>query len=124
RLAAQGDRLLVGTADGTQLLAKTVVNAAGLQACSLLQLTEGLPAAHAHRAWFAKGNYFSLSMRAPFEHLIYPAPEPDVYLAGLGVHLTLDLGGQAKFGPDVQWVERDDDWSVDISRQVAFEAAI
>jgi L-2-hydroxyglutarate oxidase LhgO len=58
------------------------------------------------QAWYAKGNYFTLAGRSPFSRLIYPVPEA----AGLGVHLTLDLGGQAKFGPDVQWVDSPMTW--------------
>ena len=72
----------------------------------------------------AKGNYFSLAGRAPFTRLIYPVPEQ----AGLGVHLTLDLGGQARFGPDVQWLAEgspdDIDYRVDASRADDFYAEI
>jgi L-2-hydroxyglutarate oxidase LhgO len=69
--------------------------------------------------YFAKGNYFTLSMRSPFSHLIYPVPEP----GGLGVHLTIDLGGQAKFGPDVEWIETVD-YNVDPARGERFYKAI
>ena len=62
-------------------------------------------------AYLAKGNYFSCSARAPFSHLIYPVPEP----GGLGVHLTLDMAGQARFGPDVEWVDAID-YAVDPAR--------
>jgi L-2-hydroxyglutarate oxidase LhgO len=102
--------------DGTQLRAAVVVNAAGLQAPALAQRFAGLEPAHVPKAYFAKGNYFTLSGRAPFHHLIYPVPQA----AGLGVHLTLDLGGQAKFGPDVQWVDSADDLTVDAARGDAF----
>ncbi len=74
-----------------------------------------MPPAH-----FAKGNYFTLAGRAPFSRLIYPVPEA----AGLGVHLTLDLGGQAKFGPDVQWVDAPDDLVVDPTRGDGFYAEV
>jgi L-2-hydroxyglutarate oxidase LhgO len=124
RIEPQAEGIVVAATDGSSLLARTVVNAAGLDACDLARRTEGLPAAHIPQPRFAKGNYFTLSGRVPFSHLIYPAPEPRAHLAGLGVHLTLDLGGQAKFGPDVQWVERGDDCAVDAGRQPAFEAAI
>ena len=67
----------------------------------------------------AKGNYFTLSGKAPFRHLIYPVPEP----GGLGVHLTLDLAGQARFGPDVEWVDYVD-YDVDPERGRSFYAAI
>lgn len=107
-------------ADGTQLKVSTVVNAAGLQAPALAQRFQGLQARHVPRAYFAKGNYFTLARRAPFSHLIYPLPQA----AGLGVHLTLDLGGQAKFGPDVQWLDSADDLTVDPARGAAFYAEV
>jgi L-2-hydroxyglutarate oxidase LhgO len=71
-------------------------------------------------AYYAKGNYFTLGARSPFARLIYPVPEA----AGLGVHLTIDLGGQAKFGPDVQWVDSPDDLLVDPARGEAFYAEV
>ncbi len=114
----------VHSADGTRLLARSVVNAAGLSACDLARRTQGLDPLHVPRAWYAKGNYFTLTGRTPFSHLIYPAPEPDRHLAGLGVHLTIDLGGQAKFGPDVQWTDSPDDLLVDASRGEGFYAEI
>ena len=109
-----------GEATGTTLRARRVVNAAGLQAPALAAHTHGLPAAHVPRACFAKGNYFTLGGRAPFGRLIYPVPEP----GGLGVHLTLDLGGQAKFGPDVEWVDGPDELRVDPARGEAFYAEV
>ena len=105
---------------GTRLQARSVVNAAGLQAPALAARTQGLHARHVPTAFFAKGNYFTLAGRAPFARLIYPVPEP----GGLGVHLTLDLGGQAKFGPDVQWVDSADDYLVDAARGDAFYAEV
>jgi L-2-hydroxyglutarate oxidase LhgO len=110
--------------DGTRLHARTVVNAAGLDACSLAARTEGLAPEHVPRPWWAKGNYFTLAGRAPFTHLIYPAPEPDRHLAGLGIHLTLDLAGQARFGPDVQWADSPDELAVDASRAATFESEV
>ncbi len=112
--------LFVVTADGTRLQAGMVVNAAGLQAPMLAGRFQGLESKHVPRAWFAKGSYFTLTGRAPFSHLIYPVPQ----MAGLGVHLTLDLGGQAKFGPDVQWVDSADDLTVDPARAQAFYAEV
>jgi len=102
--------------DGTRLQANTVVNAAGLQAPALARQFSGLDARHIPTAYYAKGSYFTLTAKAPFSRLIYPVPEA----AGLGVHLTLDLGGQAKFGPDVQWVDSADDLLVDPARGEAF----
>ncbi|MBK6747683.1 NAD(P)/FAD-dependent oxidoreductase [Ottowia sp.] len=106
--------------DGTVLVARQVVNAAGLHAPMLARLTRRLPARCVPRAYFAKGSYFTLGGRAPFTRLIYPVPEP----GGLGVHLTLDLGGQAKFGPDVQWVDSSADLQVDPKRGDAFYAEV
>lgn len=107
-------------ADGTELHARTVVNAAGLQAPALAARFAGLDPQFVPQAFYAKGNYFTLAMRAPFSRLIYPVPQA----AGLGVHLTLDLGGQAKFGPDVQWVDSPDDLTVDPARGNAFYAEV
>ncbi len=112
--------IVLTATDGTEILATTVVNAAGLDAPPLARRFDGLDARHVPRAWFAKGNYFTLSGRSPFTHLIYPVPEG----AGLGVHLTLDLGGQAKFGPDVQWVPSAGDLVVDPARGDAFYAEV
>ncbi|MES2686591.1 MAG: NAD(P)/FAD-dependent oxidoreductase [Pseudomonadota bacterium] len=110
--------------DGTALQARTVVNAAGLQAPALAARFTGLNASWVPPAYYAKGNYFTLSGRSPFSRLIYPVPEPASHLAGLGVHLTIDLGGQAKFGPDVQWVDSPDDLLVDAARGDAFYAEV
>jgi L-2-hydroxyglutarate oxidase LhgO len=106
--------------DGTALRCNSVVNAAGLAAPALARRFEGLPASAVPTAHFAKGSYFTLAGRAPFSRLIYPVPEA----AGLGVHLTLDLGGQAKFGPDVQWVDSPEDLVVDPKRGDGFYAEV
>ncbi|MFZ3161032.1 MAG: NAD(P)/FAD-dependent oxidoreductase [Rhodoferax sp.] len=106
--------------DGTTLRCASVVNAAGLTAPWLARRFEGLPPSSIPEAHFAKGNYFTLAGRAPFQRLIYPVPEA----AGLGVHLTLDLGGQAKFGPDVQWVDSPADLVVDPRRGDGFYAEV
>src|SRR5262249_16384191 len=71
------------------------------------------------REYYCRGAYFGLSGRAPFHHLIYPVPQQ----AGLGVHLTLDMGGQARFGPDTEWIDAID-YSLDLRRGDAFYAAI
>ncbi|RST51174.1 NAD(P)/FAD-dependent oxidoreductase [Variovorax sp. DXTD-1] len=120
RAECGADAIVLVAEDGTALRCNTVINAAGLNAPELARRFEGLPAAAVPRAYFAKGNYFTLSGRAPFTRLIYPVPEP----GGLGVHLTLDLGGQAKFGPDVQWVESADDLVVDPARGDGFYAEV
>lgn len=112
--------IVLDAGEGSALRARTVVNAAGLGAQALARRTAGLDARHVPPAHYAKGSYFTLAGRAPFGRLIYPVPEA----AGLGVHLTLDLGGQARFGPDVQWVERPDDLTVDPARGDAFYAEV
>ena len=101
------------------LLADLVVNAAGHQAIALANTCDAVAAEKIPRAYLAKGNYFSLAGRSPFSRLIYPVPEP----GGLGVHLTLDLGMQARFGPDVEWVQTED-YSVNPQRAEVFYAAI
>lgn len=123
-LAVTSRGVEVESLDGTRLLARTVVNAAGLYACDLARKTRGLDPRSLPKAWFAKGSYFTLAGRSPFAHLIYPAPEPDAHLAGLGVHLTLDLGGQVKFGPDVEWTSSPDDLQVDASRADVFYSEV
>lgn len=110
---------VVRSAD-TELACRVLVNSAGLHACDVARQIEGLPAARVPLARFAKGHYFTLARRAPFSRLIYPVPQA----AGLGVHLTLDLGGQAKFGPDVQWVDDATDYSVDPARAEGFYAEV
>lgn len=119
RLHGDGIELQVGGAEPMRLHARCVVNAAGLHAPSLARRIEGYPAEHAPGEYYAKGNYYALAGRAPFSRLVYPVPEP----GGLGVHLTLDLAGQARFGPDVEWVERID-YQVDLQRAERFYAAI
>ena len=103
----------------TVLRAQIVVNSAGLDAHRVAGSIQGFPAEHIPEVRYAKGSYFALSRPAPFARLIYPLPEA----SGLGVHLTLDLGGRARFGPDVQWV-REVDYSVDAARAAEFYLAI
>ena len=113
-------QFIVRTADGTELLADQVVNSTGLIAPQVARQFAESNLAPLPLAYYAKGNYFSLTGRSPFSRLIYPVPEA----AGLGVHLTLDMAGQAKFGPDVEWVESPDDLSVNPSRGDAFYAEV
>jgi L-2-hydroxyglutarate oxidase LhgO len=103
----------------TELHAKLLVNSAGLRAPSVAKRIAGYPAERAPRELYAKGNYYTLSRRSPFSRLVYPVPEP----GGLGVHVTLDLAGQARFGPDVEWTERIA-YDVDPLRAERFYAAI
>lgn len=116
---ARGDGIELHVHGADPILARLLVNSAGIRAPSVARLIEGYPAEHAPRELYAKGNYYSLSRRAPFSRLVYPVPEP----GGLGVHVTLDLAGQARFGPDVEWVDAID-YRVDPKRADRFYAAI
>ncbi len=120
RVDEDGIELVVGGAEPMTLKATTVVNSAGLHAQPMAASLQRFPADKVPPQYFCKGNYYTLSgVRAPFRHLIYPAPEQ----AGLGIHLTIDLGGQARFGPDVEWVERID-YTVYPRRADSFYAAV
>ena len=120
QLIRQYNAIEIISNDGTKLISNCVINAAGLNAPRVASCIKGLDAQHVPPTYWAKGNYFSLQGKSPFKRLIYPVPE----VAGLGVHLTIDLGGQAKFGPDVQWVESPDDLAVDPGRGDAFYAEV
>jgi L-2-hydroxyglutarate oxidase LhgO len=119
RVREQGIVLEVGGAEPMQVLARTVVNSAGLHAQRVAASIQGFPPPHVPPTYYAKGNYYSLVGRSPFSRLVYPMPNE----AGLGVHITIDLGGQARFGPDVEWIERID-YDVDPRRADSFYAAI
>jgi L-2-hydroxyglutarate oxidase LhgO len=119
RAAEHGVVLSTSGNDAATLLASMVVNAAGPWAPSVARSIQGVPAAAIPTAYFAKGHYASLRGRAPFSRLVYPVPVP----GGLGVHYTLDLGGQARFGPDVTWVDGVD-YAFDESRLQAFYSTI
>jgi L-2-hydroxyglutarate oxidase LhgO len=109
------------TASGEQfeIAASRFINASGLGAVALAGSIAGFGRQFLPTPRYAKGNYFSVAGRAPFSHLIYPVPEP----GGLGVHLTLDLAGAARFGPDVEWTDSID-YRVDPARGERFYAAI
>jgi L-2-hydroxyglutarate oxidase LhgO len=119
-----GEPHVLRFADGNELACDLLVNAASLHACGLARRFEGLDPRFVPREWFAKGNYYALAGRAPFTHLIYPAPGD----AHLGTHLTLDLGGQAKFGPDIEWLDvrtpEEIDYAVDPARADGFYAEV
>jgi L-2-hydroxyglutarate oxidase LhgO len=114
-----GFELEVGGDEPTRIRCRMLVNAAGLHAPALARAIEGIPTESIPPAYFCRGVYFTLSGRSPFRRLIYPVPVP----GGLGVHITLDLAGQARFGPDVEWIEGID-YAVDPRRGDAFYAAV
>ncbi|MGG5820212.1 NAD(P)/FAD-dependent oxidoreductase [Falsiroseomonas sp. HW251] len=119
RVTNSGIEIEVGGAEPMALRARLVVNSAGLHAPRLARAIRGMPEAQVPPTHYAKGNYFTLTGRSPFSRLIYPVPVP----GGLGTHLTIDLAGQARFGPDVEWIDRID-YAVDPRRGDSFYAAI
>lgn len=120
----QGHRVEVGGAEPMTLRARLVVNAAGLSAPALAARFDGLAPRHVPQARFSKGSYYALAGRSPFRRLVYPMPQD----AWLGVHLTLDLAGEARFGPDAQWLDvasvDEIDYRVDPSRADDFYADV
>lgn len=115
-----GFEVRVGGEEPMTLGCRLLVNAAGLGAPDAAGLIDGLDQEQVPTAYFAQGAYFSAAgVRAPFRHLIYPIPEP----GGLGVHATLDLGGQVRFGPDVRWIDAPH-YEVDADRATSFYEAI
>ncbi|CAM5330876.1 L-2-hydroxyglutarate oxidase LhgO OS=Afipia felis OX=1035 GN=lhgO_1 PE=3 SV=1 [Afipia felis] len=119
RRAGEGFAVEIGGDAPMTLGCDLLINAAGLHAPDVARSIEGLPREHIPTAYYAKGNYFACTVRVPFSHLIYPLPEP----GGLGVHLTLDIGGAGRFGPDVEWVKTLN-YDVDPSRAARFYPAI
>jgi len=119
RAVSSGLDVHVGGGEPTNLHCRLLVNSTGLHAPDLARRIVGMPAEHIPGRYYAKGNYFTLSRRSPFSRLIYPVPVP----GGLGVHLTIDLGGQARFGPDVEWID-EIDYTVDPARADSFYAAV
>ncbi|WP_337268578.1 NAD(P)/FAD-dependent oxidoreductase [Oryzifoliimicrobium ureilyticus] len=120
KTAMAGHVVACGGEEPVDIEARFVINSAGHGAQQLASKTLGLDRQAIPGQWFAKGNYFSLSGRQPFRHLIYPMPDP----AGLGVHATLDLAGRCRFGPDVEWVGSDDSLCVDLKRAASFYKAV
>jgi L-2-hydroxyglutarate oxidase LhgO len=118
-LTDAGVALDVGGADPTRVLARTVVNAAGLRAPAVARTLEGLDAAAVPPAYFARGHYFTLERPSPFSRLVYPMPAP----GALGIHVTLDLAGRARFGPDISWAD-EVSYAVDEGRAPIFRDAI
>ena len=101
------------------LTVDAVVNSAGLGAQSIARATDGYPVARVPRLVLAKGNYFGFMGRPAFSHLIYPAPVE----GGLGTHVTLDMAGRMRFGPDVEWLETES-YTVDPKRAESFYASV
>jgi len=126
RAAVRGDGgfdVQVGGEQPMTLQCRALINSAGLDAAAVARRIDGLAARHVPAARRCKGHYFALSGRAPFARLVYPLHNA----AGLGVHYTIDLGGQGRFGPDTEWLPDDDapiDYTVDASRRDAFAGAI
>lgn len=119
RPTADGLVVEVGGAEATSVLCHTVVNAAGLGAQEIAARVEGMPADKVPPLYYAIGHYFSLTRKSPFRHLVYPTGRE----GALRAHVTLDLGGQCKFGPDLSW--RDGvDYSFDASREAAFYQSV
>jgi L-2-hydroxyglutarate oxidase LhgO len=119
--ATRGAAILlnVGGVEPVTLACKSVINSSGLFAQSVARTIEGIPASSIPPQYFAKAHYFTLSGRSPFRRLVYPVATA----ASLGVHVTLDLGGQARFGPDVCWVDGVD-YGFDDSRAPLFYEAV
>lgn len=111
--------LAVGGAEPMRLHARTVINSAGLGAVDLGRALKGLAPESVAPKHMAKGNYYRLTTRAPFSRLVYPMPVP----GGAGTHMTLDLAGRARFGPDVEWIDAID-YAVDPRRADSFYADI
>ncbi len=124
RVTSDGLELASGGDPPFTVAAKVVILCAGLSTSRIARSIKGLRAEAIPQQRFAKGSYFSIARRAPFSKLVYPVPEP----GGLGVHLTLDLAGRARFGPDVEWLDTTDDreinYAVDITRSDRFYTAI
>ncbi|MGI9418994.1 MAG: NAD(P)/FAD-dependent oxidoreductase [Geminicoccaceae bacterium] len=119
RITGEGFVLEIGGNEPMTLGCRTLVNAAGLFAPEIAGKLDGLDPALVPKAQFAKGNYYTLVGARPFKHLVYPVPEE----GGLGVHVTIDLGGQVKFGPDVEWID-ELNYDVDPRRADAFYDAV
>jgi L-2-hydroxyglutarate oxidase LhgO len=114
-----GFELDIGGAEPMSVTCRTLINAAGLWAQDVARSLRGVPPSSIPPQRFAKGHYFTLTGKSPFNHLVYPVPEP----GGLGVHVTLDLAGQARFGPDVSWIDGVD-YSFEAGREARFYNAI
>lgn len=102
-----------------ELRTQRLINSAGLYASNVSHSIVGIPADQIPNTYYRKGNYFSYGASDVFKHLIYPVPVP----GGLGIHSTLDMSGQVRFGPDVEWIEKID-YHVDENKRAAFAQSI
>jgi L-2-hydroxyglutarate oxidase LhgO len=118
-VTSDGIELAVGGAEPISIVCNAVVNSAGLFAQRVARSIRGVPEASIPGSFYAIGHYFTLSGKSPFSHLVYPIPAP----GGLGVHVTLDLAGQVRFGPDVSWIDGID-YAFDERRAAAFYGAV
>jgi L-2-hydroxyglutarate oxidase LhgO len=118
-VTGDGIVLNVGGAEPMTIRCNTVVNCAGLRAPKVAAAIAGIPARTIPATYFAKAHYYTLSGKSPFHHLVYPV----AHAAFLGVHVTIDLGGQVRFGPDIEWID-EVDYSFDHSREPLFYEAI
>lgn len=119
RVTSNRIEIEAGGANPMTLSARLVVNSAGLHCVDVAHLIQGIPEPTKPKLYYAKGNYFGLTGKPPFSRLIYPVPEA----AGLGVHITIDMGMRARFGPDVEWID-ELDYEVDPARSEPFYAAV
>ncbi len=115
-----GFEIKLNDTEKTKINCKKLINACGLNAVEFIKQIDQFPKALIPNSCFAKGNYFTYSGKVPFQRLIYPVPE----VGGLGIHLTLDLNGQARFGPDVEWVDKLDYKVNENFKQKFFDAII
>ena len=118
-VAGNGFTVTTGGGDSLEFQTDNLVNAAGLNACSVAQNIQGMPNDKIPTPFYAKAHYYSLSGKNPFNHLIYPVAQK----ASLGIHVTLDIGGQARFGPDLDWIDTID-YAFDNGRLRLFYEAI
>lgn len=118
-VSGDGIQLEVGGSAGMSLVCNTVINAAGLNAQAVARSISGIPAETIPPTYYAIGHYYTLAGRPPFSRLVYPVARQD----WLGVHVTVDLGGRVKFGPDFAWTDRID-YRFDETREQAFYKAI
>lgn len=120
-IKADNGTFTITLTDASTVTANQIINCAGLNAVSVAHQIDTLDRATIPTAKFAKGNYFKLTAKAPFTKLIYPAP----VIGGLGIHLTIDLAGQKRFGPDIEWLDNSHfDYKVDPQRADKFYSAI